>query len=67
MQIPQSATYEIQGNVYAYVVDSLSQAKSTKITVTPSVSGQAYIVSDGLKANDKVIIEGINTLSSGKK
>lgn len=67
LQIPQSATYEIQGNVYAYVVDSLSQAKSTKITVTPSTSGRAYIVTDGLKANDEVIIEGVNTLSSGKK
>ncbi|WP_372757435.1 efflux RND transporter periplasmic adaptor subunit [Mariniflexile sp.] len=67
LQIPQSATYEIQGNVYAYVVDSLSQAKSTKIKVTPSVSGQAYIVTEGLKANDEVIIEGVNTLSTGKK
>ena len=67
LQIPQAATYEIQGNVYAYVVDSLSQAISTKITVTPSTSGQAYIVTEGLKANDEVIIEGINTLSSGKK
>ncbi|WP_339677348.1 efflux RND transporter periplasmic adaptor subunit [Cyclobacterium marinum] len=67
LQIPQSATYEIQGNVYAYVVDSLSQAQSTKITVTPSTSGQANIVTDGLKANDQVIIEGVNTLSNGMK
>ncbi|GAA3651151.1 efflux RND transporter periplasmic adaptor subunit [Flavivirga jejuensis] len=67
LQIPQSATYEIQGHVYTYVVDSLSQAKSTKITVTPSTSGQAYIVTNGLKANDEVIIEGVNTLSSGKE
>ncbi|AFM05796.1 RND family efflux transporter, MFP subunit [Bernardetia litoralis DSM 6794] len=67
LQIPQAATYEIQGNVYAYVVDSLSQAKSTIITVTPSTSGRAYIVTDGLTADDEVIIEGINTLSNGKK
>ncbi|MEO9953726.1 efflux RND transporter periplasmic adaptor subunit [Nonlabens sp.] len=67
IQIPQSATYEIQGNVYTYVVDSLSQAISTKIEVTPSTSGQAYIVTEGLKDNDQVIIEGINTLSNKKE
>lgn len=65
--IPQSATYEIQGDVYAYVVDAESQAKSIKIEVTPSMSGKAYIVTNGLKPNDQVIIEGINTLSTGKK
>lgn len=65
--IPQSATYEIQGNVFAYVLDSESKAKATKLTVETSTSGKAYIVTDGLNSNDQVIIEGINTLSDGKK
>lgn len=65
--IPQSATYELQGGVYTYIVDDESQAKSVKITVTPSTSGQAYIVTNGLQANDQVIVEGINTLSNGKQ
>jgi membrane fusion protein (multidrug efflux system) len=65
--IPQAATYEIQGGVYVYVVDAQSQAKSIKIAVTSTMSGKAYIVTSGLKTNDQVIIEGINTLSSGKK
>ncbi|MBD0777879.1 efflux RND transporter periplasmic adaptor subunit [Maribacter sp. ANRC-HE7] len=65
--IPQAATYEIQGKVYAYIVDAQSEAKSTKIEVTPTVSRKAYIVTSGLKTGDQVIIEGINTLSSGKK
>ena len=65
--IPQSATYELQGGVYTYIVDDESKAKAIKINVTPSTSGQAYIVTDGLKANDQVIVEGINTLSTGMK
>lgn len=65
--IPQSATYEIQGNVFAYVLDSESKAKATKLTVESSTSGKAYIVTNGLKTNDQVIIEGINTLSDGKE
>ena len=65
--IPQAATYEIQGGTYVYVVDSESKAKSTKIKVTATTNGQAYIVTDGLKENDQVIIEGINTLKTGKE
>lgn len=65
--IPQAATYEIQGNTFAYVVDDQSQANSTKIKVTATPSGQAYVVTEGLKANDKVVIEGINSLSDGDK
>ncbi|QDO94911.1 efflux RND transporter periplasmic adaptor subunit [Formosa sediminum] len=65
--IPQSATYEIQGGVYVYVVNEQSQVQSTKITVTATNSGQAYIVTEGLKAGDQVVLEGISGLSSGKE
>ena len=65
--IPQAATYEIQGGTYVYIVDSDSKAKSTKIKVTATTNGQAYIVTDGISENDQVIIEGINTLKTGKK
>ncbi|PZW42624.1 membrane fusion protein (multidrug efflux system) [Mesonia algae] len=65
--IPQSATYEIQGGVYVYVVNEQSQVQSTKITVTGTNSGQAYIVTDGLKDGDRVVLEGISGLSSSKE
>ena len=65
--IPQSATYEIQGGVYVYLVNDQSQVQSTKITVTATNSGQAYIVTDGLKDGDQVVLEGISGLSSGKE
>lgn len=65
--IPQSATYEIQDGVYVYLVNNQSQVQSTKITVTATNSGQAYIVTDGLKDGDQVVLEGISGLSSGKE
>lgn len=65
--IPQSATYEIQGGVYVYLVNNQSQVKSTKITVTATNSGLAYIVTNGLKEGDQVVLEGISGLSSGKE
>ncbi|MCB4800051.1 efflux RND transporter periplasmic adaptor subunit [Neotamlana laminarinivorans] len=64
--IPQSATYEIQGGIYVYLVNEQSQVQSTKITVTATNSGQAYIVTEGLKEGDQVVLEGISGLSSGK-
>ncbi len=65
--IPQSATYELQGDINVYLVNNQSQVQSTKITVTATNSGQAYIVTDGLKQGDQVVIEGISTLNSGKE
>lgn len=65
--IPQSATYEIQDGVYVYLVNNQSQVQSTKITVTATNSGQAYIVTDGLKDGDQVVLEGISGLSGGKE
>lgn len=65
--VPQSATYEIQGGIYVYLVNEQSQVQSTKITVTATNSGQAYIVTEGLKDGDQVVLEGISGLSSGKE
>ena len=65
--IPQSATYEIQGDIYVYLVNGQSQVESAKITVTATNSGQAYIVTEGLKSGDQVVLEGISGLSSGKE
>ncbi|MBU2997252.1 efflux RND transporter periplasmic adaptor subunit [Cellulophaga baltica] len=65
--VPQSATYEIQGSVFIYVVGDDSKVKAKKIEVTPSTSGKAYIVTAGLETNDQVVIEGINTLLDGKE
>jgi RND family efflux transporter MFP subunit len=65
--IPQSATYEIQGKLFAYVVGDSSAVKSVEIKVRPTPSGQAYVVEEGLNASDVVVIEGISTLAEGAK
>jgi membrane fusion protein (multidrug efflux system) len=65
--IPQSATYEIQGKLFAYVVGDSAAVKSVELKVQPTPSGQAYVVQDGLKSDDQVVIEGINTLAEGMK
>lgn len=64
--VPQKSTYEIQGKRFVYVVTADS-VKSVAIQVNPSSSGQSFVVQDGLKTGDKIVIEGIAGLREGAK
>jgi membrane fusion protein (multidrug efflux system) len=58
--IPQSATVQIQDKIEAYKLDDSNKVVSTIIGVTPTMDGQYYIVLDGLKAGDRVVLNGVN-------
>ena len=60
--IPQVATYELQDKRFAYVVNANNTVKSVPITTTANDNGQFFIVKSGLKAGDKVVLEGVSTL-----
>lgn len=59
--IPQKATYEIQDKKFVYLVTDSATAKTTEINVFPIDNGQSYVVTSGLKAGDKIVIEGVGT------
>lgn len=63
--VPQKATYEIQDKKYVYVVDNKSTVKSTLIETFLLDDGQNYVVTSGLKAGDKIVVEGAGTLKDG--
>lgn len=65
--IPQSATYDLQGKRFVYVVAADSTVKNTAITVTATPDGQSFVVDEGLKAGDKVVTEGVSELKDGTK
>lgn len=58
--VPQKATFEVQDMKYVFVVtgDS-SKLVSTNIQVSPMSDGKNYIVTEGLKPGDKVLVEGV--------
>jgi len=58
--IPQSATFQIQDKVVAYVLNDSSKVVSTTIDVKPTMDGQFYIVNSGLKQGDKVVLGATN-------
>ncbi|MBE6317740.1 MAG: efflux RND transporter periplasmic adaptor subunit [Bacteroidales bacterium] len=59
--IPQKATFEIQDKKYVYTVNDSSKTVTTPIEVFNINDGQEYIVTSGLKAGDKIVVEGVGT------
>jgi len=60
--IPQTATYKMKGKVLVYLIGADNKVKSTEIKVESLPDGLTYAVTSGLKAGDKVIVEGIGLL-----
>lgn len=59
IQIPQSATYEIQDMRFVYVVGDSAKLHSTPITVASENDGKSFIVTSGLKPGDVIVTEGV--------
>lgn len=63
--IPQNATYEVQDKKFVYVVGDSSKVKNTEISVFALDNGTDYVVTEGLKPGDKVVVEGVASLKDG--
>jgi membrane fusion protein (multidrug efflux system) len=59
--IPQKATFEIQDRRFVYVVNDSSKTVSTPIEVSPLNDGQQYVVTSGLTAGQRIVVEGVGT------
>lgn len=64
IQIPQSATYELQDKVYAYRVTD-GKAHAVQIKVNPVKENNSYIVLSGLNVGDVIVTEGVGNLQDG--
>lgn len=63
--IPQKATYEIQDKKFVYVVGPDSKVTTTEIAISNLDDGRNYLVTSGLKAGDRIVVEGISSLRDG--
>ena len=63
--VPQKSTYEIQGKTFVYLLSDSSTVRSVEIQTRPNTGGQYYVVEEGLKTGDKVVLEGIAGLREG--
>ncbi|WP_321371275.1 efflux RND transporter periplasmic adaptor subunit [uncultured Draconibacterium sp.] len=63
--VPQPASYEIQGKHFVYVANSENKIVNTEIQVIVGDLKDVFVVTSGLKAGDKIVLEGITTLRDG--
>ncbi len=64
--IPQSATTEIQDKKFVFVLQPDNTVKNTEIQVYTLNDGSHYYVTGGLKAGDKIVIEGVQAIHDGQ-
>ena len=64
--IPQKATFAQQDKVVVYTVQGDSVLQRI-IGVLPTPDGQSYVVTDGLNLGERIVSDGVATLSHGKK
>ena len=60
--VPQKTAYELQGKHFVYVVGADNKVHNTEIEVLIGNLKDSYVVTSGLKAGDKVVLEGIVSL-----
>ena len=66
MLIPQKSTFEVQANIYVFVVDENNKVQQRK--VVPSLRlPHLYVISSGLSPDEKFIYEGVQRVQEGDK
>lgn len=64
--VPQQALIRSgDGKAQAYIIDENNKAKLVSVVVKEN-SGDNWIVTEGLKDNDKVVLEGVSKLKDGQ-
>ena len=64
--IPQQATFAQQDKVLVFKCQGDSVVQ-TIVEVQPTPDGQKYVVTKGLNQGDKIVTDGIATLTNGQK
>ena len=63
--VPQSATLEMQDKVFVFALHKDNKVNKTPITVIGK-SGNNYLVKNGLKSGDEIVLSGIDRLQEGQ-
>jgi len=64
--IPQKSTFEVQGNIYVYLVNKNNTVYSKKINPINRLSNY-FVLDKDLTNEDKLIYEGIQSIKTGDK
>jgi len=62
--VPESATVDMQDKVFVFTVGDSSKVKKQAITIIGK-TGTNYLVKDGVKVGDQIVLSGIDHLQEG--
>lgn len=65
--IPQKSTTDIQGKKFVYLLTDSNTVKEVNVEVMQVTKGNFYVVTNGLKAGDQIVVEGFTSLKDGSK
>ncbi|UKT65831.1 efflux RND transporter periplasmic adaptor subunit [Pedobacter mucosus] len=63
--VPQSATIEMQDKVFVFALSKGNKVSKTPITIIGK-SGNNYLVKDGLKSGDQIVLSGLDHIQEGQ-
>lgn len=63
--VPQKATFEVQGKKFVYIVETTGTVRSAEIKVMENSNGQYFVVQEGLRPGEKIVLEGVAALKEG--
>ncbi len=63
--VPQRCVSELQGRYSVFVVNDENKIESKQLTIGQKL-GDLYLVTEGLQAKDKVVLEGLQKVGPGK-
>jgi len=66
LTVPASATVEMQDKVFVFALADSNKVKKVAITIDGK-DGENYVIKDGLKAGDQIILSGMDHLQEGAK
>ncbi|NCD69024.1 efflux RND transporter periplasmic adaptor subunit [Mucilaginibacter agri] len=62
--VPEAATVDMQDKVFVFTVGDSSKVKKQAITIIGK-NGENYLVKDGVKVGDQIVLSGIDKLQEG--
>jgi len=66
MLVPQRSTFDVQGDLYVYVVDASQVPRARRITVKARLN-DAFVVEQGLAPEDQFVLDGIQKIKEGAR
>ncbi|MFH6993749.1 efflux RND transporter periplasmic adaptor subunit [Flavobacterium sp. FlaQc-48] len=65
--VPKKAVFEMQGRFFVFTTDAKNVVHNTEIKIRNTATEKEYVVTEGVKAGDTIVTDGLGDLRDGVK